>query len=54
MRLRACKRFWNNGNADKWTFLYVRNGEQVWRIACEIDFGSMIFPDGASIGRVSR
>ena len=33
--------------ADKWTFLYVRNGEQVWRIACEIDFGPMIFPDGA-------
>ncbi|PNE59840.1 hypothetical protein A8H39_01445 [Paraburkholderia fungorum] len=33
--------------ADKWTFLYVRNGEQVWRIACEIDFGEMIFPDGA-------
>ncbi|MBA9859187.1 hypothetical protein [Ralstonia insidiosa] len=34
-------------HADKWTFLYVRNGEQVWRIACEIDFGPMIFPDGA-------
>ena len=33
--------------ADKWTFLYVRNGEQVWRIACEIDFGAMIFPDGS-------
>lgn len=33
-------------HADRWTFLYVRNGEQVWRIACEIDFGPMIFPDG--------
>jgi len=33
--------------ADKWTFLYVRNGDQVWRIACEIDFGPMIFPDGS-------
>lgn len=32
--------------ADKLTFLYVRNGGQVWRIACEIDFGPMIFPDG--------
>lgn len=33
--------------ADKWTFLYVRNGEQVWRIACEVDFGPLTFPDGA-------
>jgi hypothetical protein len=33
--------------ADKRTFLYVRNGEQVWRITCDIDFGPMIFPDGA-------
>ncbi|MFP3637899.1 hypothetical protein [Paraburkholderia sp. SIMBA_054] len=33
--------------ADKLTFLYVRNGEQVWRISCEMDFGPMIFPDGA-------
>lgn len=34
-------------HADKQTFLYVRNGEQVSRITCEIDFGQMIFPDGA-------
>lgn len=31
--------------SDKFTFLYVRNGEQVWRLSCEMDFGSMIFPD---------
>lgn len=31
--------------ADKFTYLYLRNGDQVWRISCEIDFGEMIFPD---------
>lgn len=30
---------------DKATFLYVRNGEQLWRITTEIDFDPMIFPD---------
>lgn len=34
-------------NADKLTFLYVKNGEQVWRIECEMDFGESIFPDKA-------
>lgn len=33
--------------ADKFTFLYVRNGEQLWRISCEMEFGAMIFPDKA-------
>jgi len=33
--------------ADKLTFLYIRNGEQVWRISCEMEFGGMIFPDKA-------
>lgn len=32
-------------HADKLTFLYVRNGEQVWRISCDMDFGEMLFPD---------
>lgn len=32
--------------ADKWTFLYVRNGDQVWRITCDFEFDEMIFPDG--------
>jgi hypothetical protein len=36
--------------ADKTTFLYVRNGEQVWRIDCDFTFPSMIFPDQGGIG----
>jgi hypothetical protein len=31
--------------SDKFTFLYVRNGERVWRITSEMDYGEMIFPD---------
>jgi hypothetical protein len=31
--------------ADKWTFLYVRNGEQLWRINTEIELEELIFPD---------
>ena len=32
---------------DKYTFLYVRNGEQVYRITTAIDFGEMMFPERA-------
>lgn len=31
--------------ADKFTFLYVRNGEQVYRIITDIDFGELMFPE---------
>lgn len=31
--------------ADKRTFLYVRNGEQVWRIDCDFEFDEMIVPN---------
>jgi len=31
--------------ADKLTFLYIRNGEQVWRMNCEMDFGELIVPE---------
>jgi hypothetical protein len=31
--------------ADKTTFLYIRNGEQVWRLSCELEFDELIFPD---------
>lgn len=31
--------------ADKFTYLYMRNGEQVYRLNCELDFGEMMFPD---------
>lgn len=30
---------------DKTTYLFIRNGEQVWRMTCDLDFGEMIFPD---------
>lgn len=30
---------------DKLTFLYIRNGEQVYRLDCDLDFGDLIFPD---------
>lgn len=30
---------------DRWTYLYIRNGEQVWRIGCDLEFGDKIFPD---------
>lgn len=31
--------------ADETTFLYIRNGEQVYRLNTEIDFGDKLFPD---------
>ncbi len=30
---------------DMWTFLYVRNGDQLWRIGCDFEFPEKIFPD---------
>lgn len=30
---------------DKWTYLFVRNGEQLWMIGCDFEFGDRIFPD---------
>lgn len=36
--------------ADKTTFLYVRNGDQVWRIDCDFVFGSAIFPNETGLG----
>ncbi len=34
-------------NADKFTFLIVRNGEQLYRISTDIDFGELMFPERA-------
>jgi len=31
--------------ADKTTYLYVRNGEQVWRLRTQIEFDEQLFPD---------
>lgn len=30
--------------ADKLTFLYIRNGDQLYRMSCEMEFGDLIFP----------
>jgi hypothetical protein len=30
---------------DKFTYLYIRNGERVYRLSCDLDFGETIFPD---------
>lgn len=30
---------------DRRTFLYLRNGNQLWRVECEHDFGERLFPD---------
>ena len=35
------------GLSDKFTYLYIRNGEQVYRLSTEIDFDEKIFPDRA-------
>lgn len=31
--------------SDKFTYFYIRNGEQVWRMSCQMQFNGMIFPD---------
>ena len=35
--------------SDKYTFLYIRNGDQVWRLSCELEFDDLIFPSAATI-----
>jgi len=35
--------------SDKLTFLYIRNGDQVWRLSCGLEFGDLIFPDTATL-----
>jgi hypothetical protein len=38
----------NLEQADKTTFLYIRNGERVYRLNSDQDFGELIFPDKAT------
>jgi len=38
-------RIMSEEKADKETFLYIRNGEQVFRLSTAIDFGEQLFPD---------
>lgn len=33
-------------NEDKYTFMYVRNGERLYRVAAELEFEEMLFPTG--------
>lgn len=35
------------GELDKLTFLYIRNGDQLFRLNTDLDFDEMIFPDKA-------
>lgn len=32
-------------DTDKSTFLYIRNGNSVWRLSTDLDFGEKLFPD---------
>jgi hypothetical protein len=38
-------KMWYKENLDKTTFLYIRNGEQVFRLTTGIEFGKQLFPD---------
>lgn len=31
--------------SDKFTYMYIRNGEQLWRLDMEMEFDELIFPD---------
>lgn len=31
--------------ADKWTYLYIRNGEQLYRLSTGVEFDEQLFPD---------
>jgi hypothetical protein len=35
------------GASDKFTYLYIRNGEQLHRMTCELEFDQFIFPDAS-------
>jgi hypothetical protein len=35
---------------DNITFLYIRNGDKVSRLDCDLDFGEMLFPDKGGLG----
>lgn len=40
-------------DADKWTFLYIRNGEQLYRLNTEINFEERLFPDMETVTRLA-
>lgn len=43
--LRQFLRMIEDREADKLTFLYLRNGEKLYRLTTEIEFGEKLFPD---------
>lgn len=38
---------WNEEQLDKLTFLYIRNGDNLYRLNCDLEFGNLIFPGKA-------
>lgn len=41
--------FWYESQDDMRTYLYIRNGEQVYRLCTEFDFGEQLFPNAAAL-----
>jgi hypothetical protein len=41
--------FWHESQEDLRTFLYIRNGEQVYRLETKFDFGEHLFPNAAAL-----
>jgi hypothetical protein len=41
--------FWLESQTDLLTFLYIRNGEQVYRLSTKFDFGEQLFPNAAAL-----
>lgn len=40
--------FWREEDNNRRTYLYIRNGEQVYRLETRFDFGKRLFPDSAA------
>lgn len=41
--------FWHEQMDDMNTYLYIRNGEQVYRLCTKFDFGEQLFPNAAAL-----
>lgn len=41
--------FWSEAKDDMRTYLYIRNGEQVYRLCTKFDFGEQLFPNAAAL-----
>lgn len=50
--LRAFITFMLEEKFDMWTFLYIRNGEQLWRMHTSIEFEEELFPDQQQNGLI--